>query len=181
LREGTSNTAHYATSRGALVSGALVSRPCSWSGTPSIAQHSVRRSHAQAPSGDIQSGAGASLDRERPHWVSPQLPVVLGTDRAKPQRLSTRSLFACDPPLQELRTARAIYRGRRVKDSNSGTYTREYCNSSSPPVSLLGRRARSSFGVARAVFPGCVIWQRDRERLFASPEREERGNCHVTN
>jgi len=151
LREGTTNTALYATRLGALLSAALVSRPCSRFGRSSAALYSVRRFHAQAPSGDVQSGASASLDRERPHWIPAQLPVMLGTDRTKPCSLSSRSVLARHAPLPNLRTARAVHRGRRVKDSGVGTYSQRGPQQRSRPASLFVRRARCSSGVARAV------------------------------
>ena len=151
MREGTSNSAHCATRLSALVSAALVSRPCSRFGQPSAALHSVRRFHAQAPSGDVQSGASASLDRERPHWVPTQLSLMLGTDRTKPFSLSPRPLLARHAPLPELRTPRAVYRGRRLKDSHFCTYSPRVLRQLLRPALLLIRRARCSFGVARAV------------------------------
>ena len=149
LREGTSNTAHYATRLGALVSAALVSRPCSRFGRSSAALYSVRRFHAQAPSGDVQSGASASLDRERPHWIPAQLSLMLGTDRTKPCSLSSRSILACYASLPNLRTARAVHRGRRVKTSRVDTYSQRVQQVG--PASPFVRRARRSLGVARAV------------------------------
>jgi hypothetical protein len=151
LREGTTNTAHYATRLGALVSAALVSRPCSRFGRPSAALYSVRRFHAQAPSGDLQSGASASLDRQRPHWIPAQLSLLLGTDRTKPCSLSSRSVLACHAPLPNLRTARAVHRGRRVKALRVGTCSQPALRQQVGPASLFVRRARSSLGVARAV------------------------------
>lgn len=153
MREGTSNTAHYATRFGALVSAALVSRPCSRFGRPSAALYSVRRFHAQAPSGDVQSGASASLDRERPHWIPAQLSLMLGTDRTKPCSLSSRSILACYASLPNLRTARAVHRGRGVKTSRVDTYSQRVLKQVKHvgPASPFVRRARRSLGVARAV------------------------------
>jgi hypothetical protein len=114
LREGTSNSAHNVTYRGDLVSGASVSRPCLGSGPRSAARHSLWRSHAKAPSGDVQSGTGATLDCERPHRITTQLSLVLGSNRTQPSGISSRALFACHAPLQELRASSEIHRRSRL-------------------------------------------------------------------
>ena len=161
LREGTSNTILNAIVDGDLVSGALVSRPCSWSGPPAVL-HPVWRSHAQAPSGDVQSGTGATLDRERSHRLSAELSLVLGTDRKKPCNLSPSPIFARHAPLQELRATRAIHRRGSLGTTQVQT----------PSVN----RTAESFGIsfcsltraalqraARVVFLSPVIWQRDSD------------------
>lgn len=121
LREGTSNSAHNVTYSGDLVSGTSVSRPCLGSGPRSAARHSLWRSHAKAPSGDVQSGTGATLDCERPHRITTQLSFLLGSNRTQPSGISSRALLACDAPLQELRASSAIH-------SRSRLATRFYSN-----------------------------------------------------
>ena len=117
LLEGTSTRACCAADRGTLVSGVLVSEPWWRSGAISAALHPHWRSHAQATSGDVQSGPGSTPYRERPHRFSAQLPILFGPDRAKPRGLSASSLFACDASLQELRAAGAIHSRSRLVSS----------------------------------------------------------------
>ena len=180
MREGTSNTVLTAMVHGDLVSGALVSRPCLWSGRPAAVLHSVWRSHAQAPSGDVQSGSGATLDRERSHGGSAQLPFVLGTDRTKPGERPASSLFARHSALQELRTPRALYRRGCLA-------VNQFAKPSSlrPGTSVLGihvgsQRALLSHRVAHVVFSGPRNLAAGFGMLARQPRKWERGNCYVS-
>ena len=153
MREGTSNSAHNVTYSGDLVSGAYVSRLCLGSGPRSAARHSLWRSHAKAPSGDVQSGTGAALDCERPHRITTQLSIVLGSNRTQPISISASSLLACDAPLQELRPSREVYRRSRVaprvlRDSQLGTYSTAVHNS----TIVSRQRAQLDPGCARCHF-----------------------------
>jgi hypothetical protein len=153
LREGTSNSAHDVTYSGDLVSGAYVSRLCLGSGPRSAARHSLWRSHAKAPSGDVQSGTGAALDCERPHRITTQLSIVLGSNRTQPISISASSLLACDAPLQELRPSREVHRRSRVaprvlRDSPLSIYSAAVHNS--PIVSR--QRAQLDQSCARCHF-----------------------------
>ena len=149
LREGTSNSAHNVTYSGDLVSGAYVSRLCLGSGPRSAARHSLWRSHAKAPSGDVQSGTGAALDCERPHRITTQLSIVLRSNRTQPISISASALLACDAPLQELRASREIHRRSRLATRFRSTLALFQQQFTIVP-SLVGS-ARSSIRVARAV------------------------------
>jgi hypothetical protein len=141
LLEGTSRKACCAADRGTLVSGVLVSGPWWRSGPISAALHPHWRSHAQATSGDVQSGPGSSSHRERPYWFTAQLPILFGPDRTKPRDLSASSILACDASMQELRAAGAIH-SRSGLDSSFQAPIRAF-NSV--------RDARSSSRAARVV------------------------------
>lgn len=151
LREGTSNSAHNVTYSGDLVSGASVSRPCLGTGPRSAARHSLWRSHAKAPSGDVQSGTGATLDCERPYRITTQLSFVLWSNRTQSRAISACALLACDAPLQELRTSGEIHRRSRLAVPTNSTLGSTSAQEKSSKVSSLVRSARSSMRVARAV------------------------------
>lgn len=151
LRDGSSISANNATFCGDLVSGASVSRPCSGSGPGSAARQSIWRSHAKAPSGDVQSGTGSTLDCERPHRVATQLPLVLRSNRTQPRGFSSRALLACHAPLQKLRATREIHRRSRIASQFYSIISKSSIQQQFGPVSSLVRSARSSLRVARAV------------------------------
>ena len=141
LLEGTSRKACCAADRGTLVSGVLVSGPWWRSGPISAALHPHWRSHAQATSGDVQSGPGSSSHRERSHWFTAQLPILFGPDRAKPRDLSASPLLACDAALQKLRAAGSLHSRSRLVSSFQAPVRAFKCV----------RDARSSSRAARVV------------------------------
>lgn len=173
LLAGTSYQYFCATNCGQQLSGALVSRPWSWSGAVSSALHSIWRSHAQAPSGDVQPGTGSSLNSERSNWFAAQLPIMLGTHRARSRSFPSCSLFACDASLQELRSASAVHRRSSLKKSITAPLGR--------PFSV--RSARSSAkGYARCFFPTASTGSAAGERLISQPLISGKRNllCHAS-
>jgi hypothetical protein len=69
-----------------------------------------RRTHAQASSGDVQSSAGAAPYRERPHWVSPQLSVMLWEHRAVTHDDAAGTAFSRHASLHAVRPRGAVHR-----------------------------------------------------------------------
>jgi hypothetical protein len=172
LLEGTLHQYFCATNCGQQVSGALVSRPWSWSGAVSSALHSIWRSHAQAPSGDVQPGTGSSLDSERSYWFAAQLPLMLRTHRARSGSVSPRSLLACDASLQELRSAGEVHRRSSLRNFHHGALR----------ASFFVRGARSSAqGYARCFFPYASTGSASGERLIRQPLTSGKRNllCHA--
>lgn len=81
------------------------------------------RSHAQAPSGDLQSGSGAPSDRFRPHRFAPQLPVLrLWCVRTRAESHTASSSLTRDADVYLVRENGALYCGRRLEGaSQSGS------------------------------------------------------------
>lgn len=167
MLEGTSIRARCAADR--VVSGALVSGPCSGSGPVSAAPHPYWRSHAQATSGDVQPGTGSSLDCERSHGLTAQLSLLFRSDRAESRGLSSHALLARDASLQELRSPRSLHRRSRLTSLVSSPLGANSCS----------WRALLSSGSARFYFPNA--WTGSVLGNVCSPAPHgERGNCYVS-
>ena len=85
----------------------------SWCGrvTPASRPLKTRRPHAQATSGDVQSGSGTTSDRERSKRRTAQLSFVLRLDRAISNACPPSAAITRDTPLHRVWTNRAVYRG----------------------------------------------------------------------
>lgn len=70
--------------------------------------------YAQAETGHVQSGAGASPDRERSNRIAAQLSVLFGPDRTYANRLPSSSALSGDPALSRVRSTGEVHRRRGV-------------------------------------------------------------------
>jgi hypothetical protein len=115
-------------------------RPCARSRSST----KPRRPDAQAPSGDVQSGASLAPDRERPKWRSPQLPVVLRVDRTVSSPHPAAAAFARDAAVHLLRTCGPVHRRGCLTQGISAS-----CKESGRGCSLPGGLPGSDFVVGR--------------------------------
>jgi hypothetical protein len=96
--------------------------------------------NAQASSGDVQSSAGAAPDRERPHWISPQLPLLLGEHRAITLVDAAGTAFSRHASLHAVRPRGAVHRGCRLARLSRRTRFLHALTPSLPCVLLVRER-----------------------------------------
>ncbi len=74
------------------------------------------RTHAQASSGDVQSRASASFDCQRPHGISPELPILLRDHRKITFDYAAGPAFARYAALHTVWAGGPVHRRRRLSD-----------------------------------------------------------------
>lgn len=79
-----------------------------------------RSLNAQTTSGDLQPGAGTTSHRERPNWLSLELPVLFRKDRERTDPFSASSAFARHAQMHGVRSHSPLYRGSSIR----GSFTR---------------------------------------------------------
>lgn len=100
----------------------------------------LRRRNAEAPSGDVQSGASTASHRERPEWYSAQLSILFGVHRAFTIAVAAAATVSCDASVHSVRPGGPVHRRRRLT-----------------PLGLSARRI--SGWRSRVIFPGAIsLW-----------------------
>ena len=138
----------------------------SWCGrvTPASRPLKTRRPHAQATSGDVQSGSGTTLDRQRSKRRAAQLSFVFRLDRAISDACSPSAAIAGDTPLYGVWKNCAVHRGSGL----TGTLAPEF---SAAVRSRLECRERLFFTASIRHLawcsspPVCVSPRSERERV----------------
>lgn len=88
-------------------------------GTPYASDTFLWRSHAQATSGDLQPGSGATPDRDRSHRIASQLPIVrFRRLRTRTESHPTAAPFPRDTDVQFVRQNGALYCGCRLEGAS---------------------------------------------------------------
>lgn len=77
-----------------------------------------RRLHAKAPSGDVQSGSGASSDCQRSQRRASQLSVLFRQHRALSRAYPSPPALTCDTQVHIVRTRCALHRWRSLRRSH---------------------------------------------------------------
>jgi hypothetical protein len=131
----------------------------------SSASHQPRRSHAQAPSGDVQSSASLAPHCERSEWGCSELPVLLRFNRTVTRTLSAAASLPRHAAVHVLRTHRALYRWGGLKVNRHPFMV---MNSSLPRLCLGGD---SVVGPR----PLWVVRPAFRHPLVSSPSSAQRG------
>jgi hypothetical protein len=98
----------------------------SWCGrvTPAFRPLKTRRPHAQATSGDVQSGSGITPDRKRSKRRAAELSFVLRFDRAIPDACPPSAEISGDAPLHGLWKNCAVHRGSGLTGNLSADVSR---------------------------------------------------------
>lgn len=122
----------------------------------------LRRANAQATSGDVQSRTSLAPHSERSEWLTAELPVVFGVDRAVARADATATAFARHSSLHGMRSSGTVHRGCGI--TTEATRASAFVRKSSLPAPCAGGDC-----VVGAFRMGSVDSHAPRTRSIARP------------